>query len=657
MSSRKVFIFRRVTQHKNKRTIYHKFITSFLFCGVFFVLLHCNVSVLDGQIFNYSLITECFAEGMTVNADSLKPIESGVAIVLVGIIGLFATLIAWIASLIELSLSPEFMTVITNPGIYIGWKVVRDILNMAFIFFLLYSAFCTIFQISRYHIKSTWVMIVVMALLVNFSWPITRVLIDFSNVTISYIVSGSGKGVSKGIVGEMANRTQFAKIVIGSTGKVNGDGEFEVKVGSPELFTHLFLGIIASALFAITLGMIAIILLIRIIALAVYLVFASVGYTMAAFPMTRSMSSQWWTGFTKQLIIGPVVLIGLMIAVTVLSELNTQEAFMQKVAKENGVVGTLLTYAVSLMIIWASVLAAQKVGSEGAGFAVGLANKAKSKLQNFAKKSTIGTVKFVGRGADKLTFKKASGAVASMHGLYGGLKQRFANADQDYKDAYSAKKDIASAKMQALGMDKASKIKDDATSGRLKKGMANIIGYGGDRNALQKLENKQVAEMKKKYKDNNDDMSMLMKKLTGSSDKAEQRALVEYLSDHKEFGKGNDDDYKDLMSSLNKLPENLQKSLEGKMSREGKAHVVYDRLEREHGDELAFKRIYNGMNAETWAKNNMSLERATKNSSSKMAQNLHSKLDNAGWASDFQRHANSAEALKHAKGVNGKHFV
>lgn len=83
------------------------------------------------------------------------------------LIAFFAWLITFGITLIDFTLTPEFQSILRMDAVKSGWDVVRDFLNIAFIFFLLFSAFATIFQVSKYHIKSTWVMIVVMALLVN----------------------------------------------------------------------------------------------------------------------------------------------------------------------------------------------------------------------------------------------------------------------------------------------------------------------------------------------------------------------------------------------------------------------------------------------------------------------------------------------------------
>ncbi len=61
-----------------------------------------------------------------------------------------------------------------------GWKIIRDLTNIGFIFALLYIAISTI--VGQGSAKSTLVWVIIMALVVNFSFFTTRVVIDASNI-------------------------------------------------------------------------------------------------------------------------------------------------------------------------------------------------------------------------------------------------------------------------------------------------------------------------------------------------------------------------------------------------------------------------------------------------------------------------------------------
>ena len=69
-------------------------------------------------------------------------------------------------------------------SVVIGWSVVRDVMNIAFIIGLLAIAFGTVLRIQSYHYKNTLLKLLIMALLVNFSKTITGVFIDLSQVVM-----------------------------------------------------------------------------------------------------------------------------------------------------------------------------------------------------------------------------------------------------------------------------------------------------------------------------------------------------------------------------------------------------------------------------------------------------------------------------------------
>ncbi len=223
--------------------------------------------------------------------------------VLIGI----SKLIYLAVSTISFSLSDTIMKIFESEGLYTGWVVVRDFFNIFFIFFLIFSAFCTIFQVSKYHIRSTWIMIVVMALLVNFSWPLTRVMIDISNVTMVYILNGSGMTEknavkSKGLVAKLSQETEFIYLILGGNYVSKDKSTIYRKDG---LVSAMLVGIIFGLIFLFTMVAIGILLLIRTILLAVLLVLSPVGFILMAFPSTRSRANQWWSELIDQLYVGP----------------------------------------------------------------------------------------------------------------------------------------------------------------------------------------------------------------------------------------------------------------------------------------------------------------------------------------------------------------
>lgn len=63
-----------------------------------------------------------------------------------------------------------------------SWSLVRDLANMAFLFILVYIAFTIMLKAETAGVMQTLAMVIVMAVLINFSFFLTRVVIDGGNI-------------------------------------------------------------------------------------------------------------------------------------------------------------------------------------------------------------------------------------------------------------------------------------------------------------------------------------------------------------------------------------------------------------------------------------------------------------------------------------------
>ena len=69
----------------------------------------------------------------------------------------------------------------------VGWSLFRDVANISFIFIILYNAISTILQLGSD--KRLLAKVVIIALLINFSGLITKLVIDVSNVVANQFYS------------------------------------------------------------------------------------------------------------------------------------------------------------------------------------------------------------------------------------------------------------------------------------------------------------------------------------------------------------------------------------------------------------------------------------------------------------------------------------
>jgi len=99
---------------------------------------------------------------------------------------IFSWLVGAAASFFEGALNIGFKSHLDI--VKIGWQVTRDLSNMFFILFIVVIAFATILRFEKYGIKKLLPKIIIIVLLINFSYVICAVIIDFSNITADFFI-------------------------------------------------------------------------------------------------------------------------------------------------------------------------------------------------------------------------------------------------------------------------------------------------------------------------------------------------------------------------------------------------------------------------------------------------------------------------------------
>ncbi len=621
-----------------------KYLLSILiFLSMSFIFFNTNYSFSEE---NFLIITnnianaEYFTNNLQISSNNpfLEPVFA--------LFRLIGFLIYVAVGLIKWTFDESLWKIISSDGVYIGWSVVRDFLNIFFIFFLLYSAFCTVFQISRYHIKSTWVMIVLMALLVNFSWPITRVMIDISNLGMLYILGDNGgKSIDNGILKTFSNESNFAGLMLGVQVEHNslqnkgfwekipqywgnvlhGGTSNDIKFKDGQYFLHLFMGIIIGFVFLITFLTIAILLIIRIIVLIVLLIFSPVGYAFAAFPSTRGYASQWWSSFTKQLITGPVLLFCLLLGAVVLQNIQMDKpASMQE--DTLAFIAPFMMYIITIVLIWTGILFTQQIGAIGSGVATNFANKARGKIQGWGKAAAVSGMMMTARGTNQGTawagnklsnlkgdgvWKKIGRGAGTSINVARSIPQRGKNIAQNRRDSYNEAIEESRARGLTVGTGLSEKLQVDNPDGTkarwYNRAMGSAVGGGGDKNAVAANKGKQIEAEKKRMKETP------LNEATEIKAEAKAQSIIEKKDNVTE------ENIKELIKSLDKLDGDTRKLALKKARETGHGHLTMDHemaeLRKTNAGapdftirEMAAHKIFSGMDAKTLARQKVAQE-------------------------------------------------
>ena len=318
--------------------------------------------------------------------------------------------------------SENFRLVMEMQAIREGWRMIRDFLNIFFILVLLFSAFCTIFQVAKYHLKKIILTLVIMALLVNFSFPIARFIIDAGNVPMYYFFQqiasvaggGSGSSISQALVQPSGSIETESGLQAFMLPKIGGYGDI---TGTEVLTFRLLAAIIFVFLFAITLLVMAVLLVIRILVLAILIIFAPVGFVASIFPGFSKYADDWWTTLFKQSFSGTVMAFMILISIYIMKEaqLGVMKSLKENVTKNtiggdfSQVIVAGVTLAIPIVLLWIGIISAQKIGAMGAEQA--------SKI---------------GKWGGKLPWRGTK-SLANATGIPGGIKQKYENVRSGLK--------------------------------------------------------------------------------------------------------------------------------------------------------------------------------------------------------------------------------
>lgn len=178
-----------------------------------------------------------------------------------------------------------------------GWKIVRDVCNMFFVLILLIIAFATVLQVEKFNYKKLLPKLIMMAVLINFSKLICGFFIDFAQVIMLTFVNGF-KEIGGGNLTEMMGVSKLLAI------DTSGDSE-DVSgwtIAGAALLALIY--VIISLVVLITLVMV---LVMRIIMIWIYVVLSPMAYLLSSVPQGEGYAGQWWSEFSKNLIVGPVL--------------------------------------------------------------------------------------------------------------------------------------------------------------------------------------------------------------------------------------------------------------------------------------------------------------------------------------------------------------
>mgnify|MGYP001570431694 FL=1 len=199
-----------------------------------------------------------------------------------------------------------------------AWVVVRDLVNITFIFSLLWIAATTILELGDH--KKFLTGLIIAALLINFSLFFTKVIIDISNTIALQFYSSITAGqfnnpnadLDGGISGQFMERLKLQTIyAIGGKG---GDVAAELRSQGPQLLsmTSVFMVTIFGSIFFLVAAAVffsaALMFVARSAMLILLMVTSPIGFIGGWIPKLKTYADMWWEQLWSQSMLAPVFL-------------------------------------------------------------------------------------------------------------------------------------------------------------------------------------------------------------------------------------------------------------------------------------------------------------------------------------------------------------
>ncbi|HEY0221104.1 MAG TPA: hypothetical protein VGC58_02680 [Candidatus Paceibacterota bacterium] len=289
-------------------------------------------------------------------------------------------------------------------GINTAWKVMRDLMNIAFIFLLIYEAIKLIIgQSTTQQIGKFVGMIVLSALLINFSLFFTKVLIDGSNiVTVGFynIIRGEhGAEKDYGLSNPIAKALGLPTVY--DPNQAPPDFNARKGVGAMLIMglgSALLILVAAFVFFAIT-----VLFIVRYITLLILLMLSPVAYMGMSLPFMKSYSNQWWDALKSQLIFPPVFMLMIWLVLTLMSSdgfinqagnaKSVSAVFNTDVKPDFEMMGLALNFVVIIGLLIGSLIVAKQTSTKGSK----LIGQATGNLTAFAGGVVMGGSAWAGR--------------------------------------------------------------------------------------------------------------------------------------------------------------------------------------------------------------------------------------------------------------------
>ena len=290
------------------------------------------------------------------------------------------------------------------------WVIIRDFMNLMFIFGLVYIGFKMILGTDTSNSRRWLVNLILAALLINFSLFITKFVIDFSNqMTTEIALAAFNTEDSKNGDGSPTKKVTMSKdlqVRMGITSLLNTGDKNKGILKGDNAWGYIFGTGIFFLITAFVYAAGGILLMIRFAVLNLYMVMSPLLFISWILPPLSGVAAKHWKAFFSKCFFAPVYLLFVYFSLQILDGFQTAlpglgggEMTNIVSAGSGGATAaaaqsTLPFFILICIFMIASLVVAQKMGAEGAGQAVSMLKSARNRVQRSVTKGAQNTGKF-----------------------------------------------------------------------------------------------------------------------------------------------------------------------------------------------------------------------------------------------------------------------
>lgn len=281
-------------------------------------------------------------------------------------------------------------------AVNIGWSIVRDVVNLFFIFILLYIAIGAILRLAGHDAKKLLINLILAALLINFSLVITKVIIDASNILALEFyakIGGEGRGVTETLMNGLQLTSIYDSKILETSSKISNPEEAALANiilgtlgGSVLILVTAFVFLAATFLF-----------IARTIVLLFLMILSPLAFGAMILPNTKQYADRWWKELTCQCLLAPAFMFMIYLVVMIISRGDFNSAFSGLELKATGnfaaaftsgvegALGVILNFVLLIGLMVGSLIVSKNLACAGGAQAMAAANWTKGKVQGYAK--------------------------------------------------------------------------------------------------------------------------------------------------------------------------------------------------------------------------------------------------------------------------------